>query len=75
MIFPKPLLEKISTLACGIITKSDVLLLLHELCHGIFLAEVAFHIQMKSPQFSRAALNNCQIVSRRGFSPCVIATI
>lgn len=68
---------RISTMACKIVTKSDVLLMPHELFHGIFLAEVVFYTQMKSAQtmvreFSRAALNNCQMVlheSRESWDP------
>jgi hypothetical protein len=64
-------------MACKIVTKSDVLLMPHELFHGIFLAEVVFYTQMKSAQtmvreFSRAALNNCQMVlheSRESWDP------
>jgi hypothetical protein len=69
--------QRISTMACKIVTKSDVLLMPHELFHGIFLAEVVFYTQMKSAQtmvrgFSRAALNNCQMVlheSRESWDP------
>lgn len=42
--------QRISTMACKIVTKSDVLLMPHELFHGIFLAEVVFYTQMKSAQ-------------------------
>ena len=69
--------QRISTMACKIVTKSDVLLMPHELFHGIFLAEVVFYTQMKSAEtmvreFSRAALNNCQMVlheSRESWDP------
>lgn len=69
--------QRISTLACKIVTKSDVLLMPHELFHGIFLAEVVFYTQMKSPQsmiaqLGRSSLANCQMVlheSRESWDP------
>jgi hypothetical protein len=69
--------QRISSLACKIVTKSDVLLMPHELFHGIFLAEVVFYTQMKSPQslvaqLGRSSLANCQMVlheSRESWDP------
>jgi hypothetical protein len=59
--------EYIASMSCLIVTKSNVLLMPHELFHGIFLAEAKFYTEMRSPhrliaQLGRAALNNCQMV-------------
>lgn len=64
---PETAALKISTLASSIVTRSHVLMMPHETFHGLFIAEVVFFSQMKSPQpmvaqFGRMALNNCQIV-------------
>lgn len=69
--------QRISSLATKIVTKSDVLLMPHELFHGIFLAEVVFYTQMKSSQsllaqLGRSSLANCQLVlheSRESWDP------
>ena len=64
---PESAAHRISTLACSIVTRSQVLLMSHEAFQGLFLAMVVFYTQMKSSQpmlaqLGRTALNNCQLV-------------
>lgn len=59
--------QHISTVACTVVTKSNILAIPHELFHGIFLAQVVFYTKLKSAnrlmaQFGRSALTNCQMV-------------
>jgi hypothetical protein len=64
---PESAAHRISTLACSIATRSQVLLMTHEAFQGLFLAMVVFYTQMKSSQpvfaqLGRTALSNCQLV-------------
>jgi hypothetical protein len=59
--------NRIATLSCSIVTRSQVLFMSHEAFQGLFLAMVVFYTQMKSSQtmlaqLGRTALNNCQLV-------------
>lgn len=59
--------QHISTIACTAVTKSSILLMPHELFHGIFLAQAVFYTIIKSSnkllsQLGRSALTNCQMV-------------
>lgn len=56
--------QHIASMACAVVTKSDALLVPHELFHGIFLAAVVFYTQTKNPQpivsqLGTAGLTNC----------------
>lgn len=58
--------QHISTMACTAVTKSSILVMPHELFHGIFLAQAVFYTNMKSPNqllasLGRSALTNCQM--------------
>ncbi|KAL4904196.1 hypothetical protein BDW74DRAFT_185821 [Aspergillus multicolor] len=57
----------ISTVVCGLATKSALLNVPHELYHGVFLAQAAFYERTRSPdkliaRLGRTALNSCQVV-------------
>lgn len=59
--------QRILKLACGIVRKSIQASMPHECFPALFLAEVVFYAQMRSPQPHRAALgqssvNTCQMV-------------
>ncbi|KAJ5612716.1 hypothetical protein N7510_005910 [Penicillium lagena] len=58
--------QHISTVACTAVTKSSILVMPHELFHGIFLAQAVFYTNMKSSnqllaRLGRSALTNCQM--------------
>lgn len=58
--------QKIAAMACTVVTKSDVLIMPHELFHGIFLAAMVFYTRTKHPQpiiaqLGHAGLTNCQM--------------
>ncbi|KAI2929923.1 transcriptional regulator family: Fungal Specific TF [Aspergillus niger] len=57
----------ISSVVCMLVTKSAFLSVPHELYHGIFLAQAAFYVRMKSSnklvsRLGRSAHNSCQMV-------------
>jgi len=59
--------HSILSIASSLVTKSRVLTMSHETFHGLFMAEVVFYAQVKSPQpmiarSGRLALNNCQMI-------------
>lgn len=59
--------QRIAATACAVITKSDILLVPHELLHGIFTAGVVFYMQKRSSnplkaQLGMSGLTNCQMV-------------
>lgn len=58
--------QNITTVVCAIVTRSSVLLMPHELFHGLFLAQGVSYAKVKSPdnlvaRLGRSALNNCQM--------------
>ncbi|KAF2096104.1 hypothetical protein NA57DRAFT_78876 [Rhizodiscina lignyota] len=60
---PEIAAQRISSLACTIITKANPLIMPHETFQGIFLAQVVFYTQMKSPQTLMAQLGRTALVS------------
>ncbi|KAF9887913.1 hypothetical protein FE257_009435 [Aspergillus nanangensis] len=59
--------QHIAKVACTAVTKSSVLLVPHELFHGIFMAQAVFYTKLKSTnsllaELGRSALTNCQMV-------------
>ncbi|OJJ08790.1 hypothetical protein ASPVEDRAFT_417849 [Aspergillus versicolor CBS 583.65] len=59
--------QKISSVACTMVTRSLTLLMPHEFFHAIFPAQATFYTKLRSPQklvtqLGRSALNNCQMV-------------
>ncbi|KAL4897969.1 fungal-specific transcription factor domain-containing protein [Aspergillus ambiguus] len=59
--------QNIANIACTVVTKSSVLLVPHELFHGIFMAQAVFYTKLKSTNkllasLGRSALTNCQMV-------------
>lgn len=59
--------HNISTVMCTLVTKSSLLLVPHEIFHGMFLAQAAFYTRTKSPnklvaRLGQSGLNSCQMV-------------
>ncbi|KAF3797966.1 Fusaric acid cluster transcription factor FUB12 [Colletotrichum gloeosporioides] len=59
--------QQIAAIACGVVTRDEILSAPHELLHGIFTAAVVFYKLSKSTQpmegqLGMAGLTNCQMV-------------
>lgn len=59
--------QQIALVACGVVTRSEILQAPHELFHGVFVAAVVFYIQAKSSnpttaQLGISGLTNCKMV-------------